>query len=326
MRDTLVKKRHKVAVVGLGVMGLRHLRVLLGLEQRFEVVGTYDVRPDAPTPAAAPRFGSEDEAVACAEVLVVATPIASHAEVAGRVLAAGRHALVEKPLCATSDEARAVIAAARAGARLFVGHSERFNPVVRALANLVRGDDVRAIEFERLGPSRPCGHGVLVNVGVHDLDLAAYLAGGGVAVRGATGSRASGSSGEDFADVAFSTAGGAAGRLTLDRTSPARRRSVAVTTSQWHYEGDLLAHRLVRTARGKARAQALAPLPIPADEPLVAQALALADALDGRTGRDLATGLDGLRAVELAERAVAFCAASPGALPVAEKLSLDVAR
>lgn len=320
-----VSKRHKVAVVGLGVMGLRHLRVLLGLESRFEVVGTYDVRTDTPEPAGAARFASEGEAVARAEVVVVATPIASHVDVARRALADGKHAFVEKPLCATSLEARAVIASARGGARLFVGHSERFNPVVRALANLLRGDDVRAVDFQRLGPSKPCGYGVLLNAGVHDLDLAAYLAGGAVAVRGAAGSGARDSSGEDFADVHFSTAGGAIGRLAVDRTSPSRRRSVEVTTSQWFYEGDLLAHRLVRTPRGRAGAQA-APLPVPAQEPLVAQALALADALDGRPARELATGVDGLRAVELAERAVAFCGDSPPAAPAAEKLSLDVAR
>jgi UDP-N-acetylglucosamine 3-dehydrogenase len=320
-----VNKKHKVAVIGLGVMGLRHVRVLLGLEKRFELVGTYDVRSEAATPAA-PRFGSEAEAVARAEVVVVATPIASHADVARRVVEAGKHALVEKPLCATSDEARAVLAAARPGARVFVGHSERFNPVVRALANLVRGDDVRAVEFKRFGPSKPCGYGVLLNAGVHDLDLAAYLAGGGVVLRGATGSGAPDSAGEDFADVLFATAGGAVGRLGLDRAAAARRRSVTISTSQWLYEGDLLAHRLVRTARGKGGPQVATPLPIPADEPLAAQAVALADALDGRTVRDLATGSDGLRAVELAERAVALCAASASATPTAEKLSLDAAR
>jgi UDP-N-acetylglucosamine 3-dehydrogenase len=316
-----------VAVVGLGVMGLRHVRVLLGLDRRFEVVGTYDVRSDGATPAA-PRLGSEAEALERAEVVVVATPIASHADVARRALGAGKHALVEKPLCATSDQARAVIAAARGGARLFVGHSERFNPVVRALANLLRGDDVRTIEFNRLGPSKPCGHGVLVNVGVHDLDLAAYLTGGGVTIRGAAGSSAPDSDGEDFADVVFSTATGASGRLGLDRTSPARRRSVEIATSQWLYQGDLLAHRLVRTARGKGPTSLVpaSPLPLPAEEPLVAQANALADALDGHPGRDLATGFDGLRAVELAERAAALLAASPGSPRVAEKLSLDAAR
>jgi predicted dehydrogenase len=325
-----VSKKHKVAVVGLGVMGLRHVRVLLELEHRFEVVGTYDVRGDAgpprPLPVAMQRFASEADALARAEVVVIATPIASHLDVARRALSAGKHALVEKPLCATSEEARALLASARAGARVFVGHSERFNPVVRALANLVRGDEVRAVDFQRLGPSKPCGHGVLLNVGVHDLDLAGYLAGGGVAVRGATGSMAPGSSGEDMADVAFSTAGGAVGRLTLDRTSPSRRRSIEVTTSQWLYEGDLLAHRLVRTARGKGgAAQTPGPLPLPADEPLVAQAIALADALDGRPVRDIATGRDGLRAVELAEHAAALCASAPPT-PIAEKLSLDLAR
>jgi predicted dehydrogenase len=316
-----------VAVVGLGVRGLRHGRVLLGLATRFEVVGTYDVRPEALAPAGARRFESESEALASAEVVVVSTPIASHAEGVRRALGAGKHTLVEKPICATSAEARAALAAARPGARLFVGHSERFNPVVRALAHRLARDEVRTIDLQRFGlPSNPCGYGVLVNAGVHDFDLAAYLAGGGVSIQRASGSSAPGSAGEDSADVVFSTGSGAMGRMAVDRTTPSRRRSVEITTRQWLYEGDLLAHRLVRTARGKGAASQVTPLPLPADEPLVAQAVALADALDGRPAREIATGADGLRAVELAEQAAAMVAGSPPAPAHAEKLSLDLAR
>jgi len=315
-----------VAVVGLGVMGLRHVRVLLGLASRFEVVGTYDVRPEALAPPGTRRCASESEALASAEVVVVSTPIASHAEGVRRSLAAGKHTFVEKPICATSAEARAVLASARAGARLFVGHSERFNPVVRALAHRLANDEVRAIDLQRFGPSKPCGYGVLVNAGVHDFDLAAYLAGGEVLIRRASGAIAPDSVGEDSADVVFSTGGGAMGRMAVDRTAPSRRRLVAITTRQWLYEGDLLAHRLVRTARGNGAASQATPLPLPADEPLVAQAVALADALDGRPAGEIATGIDGLRALELAEQAAAMVAGSSPASPHAEKLSLDLAR
>jgi predicted dehydrogenase len=310
-------------------MGLRHVRVLRELEARFEVVATYDVK-DVAVPGDIPRVATDAEALDRAEAVVVATSIASHGLVVGRALAAGKHVLVEKPICGTAAEARAAMAASRGGARLFVGHSERFNPVVRALANLLRaehggepgGGDVRALDFKRLGASKPCGYGVLVNAGVHDFDLAAYLA-GGVVLRGAVGAAAPGSDGEDHADVTFCTASGAVGRLAADRRAPARRRSIEVTTTRWIYEGDLLGHRLARRARGKG-ARARTALPVPADEPLVAQAMAFADALDGRPVRELATGIDGLRALELAERAAALCASSTG--PVAEKLSLDVAR
>ena len=198
----------------------------------------------------------------------------------------------------TSAEAKVLLEAQRRGARLFVGHSERFNPVVRALAKLLRGERVLAIDLKRVGPSRPSECGVLLNLGVHDFDLAAYLAGGPLELRGAVG-------GADLAQVVFETAEGAAGHLYVDRTAPERRRSIVVTTSRWIYEGDLLAHRLVRTARGSHATGQRSDVPLPLEEPLLAQARAAADALDGVGSRELATGEDGAAAVALAEQAAA---------------------
>jgi UDP-N-acetylglucosamine 3-dehydrogenase len=294
-----------VSLIGLGAMGQRHARVLRDLPGRFEIVGAYDPRADAPTPAGATRLGSEAEAVSRAEVLIVATPIESHAAIVGRGLAAGRHVFVEKPVCASAGEARTASAAARFGARLFVGHSERFNPVVRALARLVRDETVLAIDLRRVGPSRPCASGVLVNLGVHDFDLAAYLGGGALTLHGAIGLPSGALAGPDAAHVLFSTAGGAAGHLYVDRAAPTRERTIEVATARWVYRGDLLAHRLVRTARsGAARAD----VPLPLEEPLAAQAVALADALDGGAPREIAVGDDGVSALDLAETALARCA------------------
>ncbi len=316
-------RRYKVTLVGLGAMGQRHARVLRELGRRFEVVGAYDVRGDAPTPAGVDRVHGETEALARAEIVVVATPIETHAGIVTRALAAGRHVFVEKPVCATAAEGHAAGAAARHGARLFVGHSERFNPVVRTLAKLVRDDEILAIDLRRVGPSRPCASGVLINLGVHDFDLAAYLGGGRVVLRGALGSGSSAVPGEDAAHVLFSTAGGAAGHLYVDRTLTVKQRVIELATTRWVYRGDLLAHRLVRTSRTGATP---ADVPLPLDEPLAAQALALADALDGGPSgdprREIAVGMDGVRALEAAETASAYCVASAPA----ENLSLDARR
>jgi virulence factor len=312
-------RRYKVAVVGLGVMGRRHLRVLAALHERFEVVGAYELRAEVEWPDGVPVFGGETEAIAGADVVVVATPIRAHAGTVARALAAGKHVLVEKPLCARSAEAEALAATASRGpARLFVGHSERFNPVVRALAKLVRDEPVIAIDLERVGPSRPTDAGVLVNLAVHDFDLAAYLAGGEAIVHGAVGGGASGASGEDLAHVLLATTSGAVGHLYVDRTLPLRRRGVVLATPRWLYEGDLLAHRLTRTSRDTG---VRTEVPLPLEEPLAAQAIALADALDGATPRELATAIDGARAVALAERAASYCVSTA---PGAEKLSVLV--
>jgi len=127
---------------------------------------------------------------------------------------------------------------------------------------------------------------VLINLGVHDLDLAAYLGGGDVTLRGAAGALSSETPGRTLAHVLMTTGCGAVANVYVDRTVPDKRRSITLTTTRWIYEGDLLSHRLVRRARdGGARSEVRYRF----DEPLVAQAIALADALDGAAPRELAT-------------------------------------
>jgi predicted dehydrogenase len=300
-------RRYKATLVGLGAMGQRHARVLQELEHRFEIVGAYDVRGDAPTPPGVERLRCEAEALARGEIVIVATPTETHAGIAARALGAGRHVFVEKPVCATATEARDVASAARGGARLFVGHSERFNPVVRALTKLVREEDILSIDLRRVGPSRPCASGVLVNLGIHDFDLAAYLGGGDVVLRGAVGFGSPEAPGYDAAHVLFSMANGGAGHLYVDRNKAPKHRAIELATSRWVYRGDLLAHRLVRTSRSGTLP---AEVPLPLEEPLAAQAVALAGALDGGPAREIAQGSDGFRALEVAEQASAYCVAA----------------
>jgi predicted dehydrogenase len=285
-------------------MGQRHARVLAALEERFALVGTFDVRAGVRA-AAAPVLASEEEAIDRADLVVVATPNHAHAPTVVRALERGRHVLVEKPLCARARDAEALVAAASAGSsHLFVGHSERFNPVVRVIARLVRTEGVVAIDLSRVGPSRPTDCGVLLNLAVHDLDLAAYLGGGSATVRGSVGRASVRASGEDAAHVLLSLASGGIGHVHVDRTVPERSRTIVVATPRWIYEGDLLTHRLVRMCRESG---ARTEVPLPIDEPLVAQATALADALDGGTPREIALAVDGARAVALAEAAALAC-------------------
>ncbi len=304
-------RRYKTTVIGLGAMGMRHARVIRGLDERFELVGGFDVRPDLHGSDGLRRMRSHSEAIDQSDLLVIATPIETHTELVASALAAGRHVLVEKPLCATAADASTLVASARLGGRLFVGHSERFNPVVRALARFVRAEQVLGIDLRRVGRSRESGFGVLVHLGVHDFDLVGYLCGGGVAVRSAAAGRSSATGGEDFAHVLLTTASGSIGHVYVDRTTVAKQRTITVATHRWRYEGDLLDHRLVRADGSEA---SRADVPLPFQEPLVAQAIALADALDGYGGRDIATGTDGAFAVALAEQAAAYCKL-PSVLP-----------
>jgi predicted dehydrogenase len=171
----------------------------------------------------------------------------------------------------------------------------------------VRDERVLTIDLRRVGPSRPTEGGALVNLGVHDFDLAAYVGQAPLELRAAVSGGTSSAGGEDLAHVLFTTADGTVGHLFVDRTAPARHRSIVLATRRWLYEGDLLAHRLVRTARDTG---ARTSVPLALDEPLAEQALALADVLDGAKVREIATGDDGAYAVALAEDAARTAASS----------------
>jgi predicted dehydrogenase len=313
----------RVAVIGAGVMGRRHARVLASRPERFELVGVMDVNArtarDVAEACGAPVSPREVDAIALADALVVATPAGAHAQSVRCALACGRHVLVEKPIASSTREAADLVALAKSsGAHLFVGHSERFNPVIRALARLVEPSVIRAIELRRIGsrsepqgPSRGSGEGALVNLGVHDLDIAAYLTRSLLVPTSAVGKVADGGV-EERAQVLARTASGAAVHVLVDQrpADGARRRTIAVSTPSHVWHGDLLAPSLARVCRVTAAREAI---PLDTEEPLLAQALAFAAAIRAGAPREIASGLDGQRALVAAAHATRLLrGADPG--------------
>jgi predicted dehydrogenase len=116
------------------------------------------------------------------DAVALATPVPSHAPLALRVLEAGKHCFVEKPLAQSVDEAEQVVAAARARERvLMVGHLLEYHPGVEALKQLVDGGelgDVRYVYSNRLnlGVLRP-DENALWSLGAHDVSVILRLAG-----------------------------------------------------------------------------------------------------------------------------------------------------
>jgi len=296
------RARHRVSVLGVGAMGRLHARVFHQLEGEFALAGVYD--PDAAVAGevaeawSARAYPSEQEAIAAADLVVVASPIESHAGAVRRAIAEGRHVLVEKPVCATAGHAFALARALRSGQRLFVGHSERWNPAVRALRRLVAPADIVTLRVRRTAPAlRPMReHGALVSLGVHDLDLIAYLTRSPVAVR--TVAHVD----DDRADLVLTSASGAVAWLHVDRRAPQRERSLEVTTRDFVYSADLLTPSLDVTPRDGGPVR---PCPLVTEEPLAAQARAIGRVLASPEGPcEVATGVDGARALLLVEQAM----------------------
>src|SRR5262245_35254720 len=137
----------RIGVIGAGVMGSNHARVLAGLPD-VSLVGVVD-----PLPAHRKRatdlvncrtFDSFDELIAeGVDAVTIAAPTHLHHEIALACIARKIHVLVEKPIASSVEEGREIVVAAeRAGVTLMVGHVERFNPAVAAVKQAISGEDI----------------------------------------------------------------------------------------------------------------------------------------------------------------------------------------
>ncbi len=116
------------------------------------------------------------------DAVVVATPVPTHAELALRVLGAGKHCFVEKPLARSEEDAAAVVEAAGAAERvLMVGHLLEYHPGIDRLADLVRSGELGELRYIysnrlNLGKHR-ADENALWSLGAHDLSVILLLAG-----------------------------------------------------------------------------------------------------------------------------------------------------
>jgi predicted dehydrogenase len=158
----------------------------------------------------------------------VAVPTAAHSEVAVPLLEAGIDVLVEKPLARSLQEADAILAAAAGSSRLvMVGHSERFNPAVLALARAVK--QPRFFEIHRLAAftARSTDIDVILDLMIHDLDLLLHLDGTEAVAVDAVGVRAL-TDRIDIANARITMASGCVANLTASRISAESLRRIRV--------------------------------------------------------------------------------------------------
>jgi scyllo-inositol 2-dehydrogenase (NADP+) len=174
------------------------------------------------------------------EVVVVATPPASHADIASRALAAGAHVVVEKPFTTTSAEAdRVLAAAAEAGRSVAVNHQYREKPIFKALTDAIRAERYGRLVFcqvwQLVGqppwddpvPWRAgMAHRVLLEGGVHLVDL--MIAFFGEVPHAVTARHSAGAHSDPAADpvqvVTFEFSSGRLGQITIDRLFRGRTR------------------------------------------------------------------------------------------------------
>jgi predicted dehydrogenase len=174
----------RTAAIGTGHLGRQHARIhaALAAEGRTQFVAVCDSDE-----ATARRIATERETewttdwqslLGRVDAVSLAVPTEAHAEIACRLLEAGVHVLVEKPISHTLAEADQMIASASRGrAVLMVGHVERFNPALTALYPHVRSP--LYFEIHRIGEftARSLDIDVVLDLMIHDLDIVQWLVG-----------------------------------------------------------------------------------------------------------------------------------------------------
>ena len=314
-------ERIRVALVGAGQMGRHHARVVAE-SAAADLVAIVDPHESAEPVAAlrhAPLLDSLDELLAeqRPELAIVATPTQDHADAASRLLEAGVHVLVEKPISGTVDEAEHLIElAAERKLILAVGHVERFNPAVRALRDKLRTGDlgrVFQVHARRLSPfpARIGDTGVAFDLATHDLDLMCELAGTPVRLS-AEADRKAHRSHEDLLAAILRFDSGVIGLLEVNWLTPTKVRQLTVTGERGTFVVDYLNQHLTlyENSHESESWSALdifdgvtegnvVRFAIPRVEPLRAQLEAVIAAIRGE-GVEYVDGQAGLRALRLA--------------------------
>ncbi len=236
----------RYGLVGAGVVSEMHLDAIAALDD-VELVGIASLNVGAAEARAREHgcraFGASDELLAEGlDVVVVATPHPSHADLTIAALETGAHVLCEKPLAPEVRDADAMIAAAeRAGRLIGVCFQQRFRPVIAAARTLIDdgrlGSLVRASIVDPLyrpnayyraadwrGTWKGEGGGLLLNQASHTLDLLCHLAGPPEIVWGVAQRRAQPMEAEDTANALLSYAGGAVGTFASSTLEPGVQR------------------------------------------------------------------------------------------------------
>ncbi len=302
-------EKQKTGIVGCGYLGRFHARILTELPNS-EPVGFVDSSDKAAFEierahgaSGLVRRGSIRELLeAGATAVIVATPTSTHAAVAEELLEGGADVLIEKPVTVTLAEAdRLIEIASRKGRILQVGHIERFNPAVEAVGPLVT--DVKFIEAHRLGVfvPRALDVDVVLDLLVHDLDIALAFVHKPVKEIRAVGVPIL-THKVDIASVRLSFEGGCVANFTASRVSQEKTRKFRMFQPDWYFSldtqrRDVKAYRLDRMT-GPPRIVDW-PVAVPVSDPLTAEDAHFLKCCEKRA-EPRVSGRDGRAALELA--------------------------
>ena len=248
----------RAGLIGLGMMGRHHARVLASLDG-VDLVAVADAGGDPHSVAGGRPIHAtiEDLISEGLDYCMVAVPTALHEEIGLALADAGVHTLIEKPLAQDTPSAeRLARAFADKGLVGAVGHIERYNPALQqARIRLEAGElgDVYQVATRRQGPfpARIADVGVVKDLGTHDIDLTAWVTQQNFISVGARTAYKSGREHEDLVAVVGQLSGGAVTNHLVNWLSPLKERVTIITGEKGAFVADTLTADLTFYANGQ---------------------------------------------------------------------------
>jgi predicted dehydrogenase len=165
----------RVGVVGVGHLGKHHARIFAGIKN-CQLVGVYDRVHERAVEIAhtynTVAFENYEDLLSAVDAIDIAATTTYHYDLAKPALESGCHVFLEKPITSTSEQATELLEIAeKNNLKIQVGHIERFNPVILAVASEI--SEPMFIESHRLAPFTPRGSDVpvVLDLMIHDIDL-----------------------------------------------------------------------------------------------------------------------------------------------------------
>lgn len=241
----------RIGIVGLGHLGLIHLRILRELQTQFQVVGVYDhnhprktfIQSEYPDLTIFDSYQALLEAV---EAVAIIASTAAHYQLAKEAIMQKKAVFVEKPLCAKLEDAQELEAQLKETSILFqVGHIERFNPVYTAFLANTNPIAVSNFSSKRTAPFQERGTdvSVVLDLMIHDIDLLLSLHQAPVQ-QITVNAKQEKSNACDEVEAQLTFADGMHATLFASRIATQRQRTIEMDTNLGKYYLDLMSQQL----------------------------------------------------------------------------------
>ena len=302
-------KKIDVAVIGTGFWGRNHARVYGELEST-ELVAICDVNRER-AKAVAEKFGVKayisssrmlkNEAIEAVSVCTWSTKLAQEAL---KALKAGKHVLVEKPMANNTKQAKKLLETAeKSKLHLTVGFLMRFIPGLQYIRESVENKKLGKLvcaTAKRVSqwPERIGDVGVVKDTAIHDIDVMRYISNEDpISVYAKTGSMRHRKF-EDYAQIMLTYEDGESAFIESNWITPYKTRSLTVTGSEAIMRLDYITQELwIEDPKENVQPR------YPWQEPLKLELQHFADCISEKK-KPLVTGVDGLKALKIAEAAL----------------------